>query len=142
MQAASEVSPVGQAYIPIALVVEDDVILRMNLSEHLREVGFHVLEAANGDEARQIMDAVEMVDVVVSDVQMSFPTDGIELARWMGQRYPAIPVILTSGSSGVATSGSWKVGPNVTAFLPKVYQLDDMERLVRKQVRMIDSSTK
>lgn len=134
MQATSEVSPVGQTYTPIALVAEDDVLLRMNLSECLREIGFQVLEAANGEEARKIMDAMEIVDVVISDIQMSSPTDGIDLARWMAEKYPAIPVILTSGSAGIAASRAWQVAPNVTAFVPKPYLLPDIEVLLRKHV--------
>ncbi|MBA4094582.1 MAG: hypothetical protein C0489_10905, partial [Candidatus Accumulibacter sp.] len=37
------------------------------------------------------------VDLVFSDVMMPGEMDGIELARWLAERHPALPVVLTSG---------------------------------------------
>jgi len=37
------------------LVVEDEVILRMDLADHLRSLGFFALEALNGDHALTVL---------------------------------------------------------------------------------------
>lgn len=136
MQATRNIDPDVSVLPPTALVAEDEVILRMNLCEHLREAGFHVLEAANGEEAQKIMSAVDHVDLVISDVHMANREEGFELARWMGQHFPSIPVILTSGSYGAAQSEAWRSARNVTDFVRKPYSELEMERLVRARIRM------
>lgn len=134
MQATNEISPEKDTVPVTVLVAEDEVILRMTLSEHLRDHHFHVLEAANGAEARKIMDSIETVDVVISDVHMAEEGEGLALARWMAEQHPTIPVILTSGSAEVQKSRAWEASGNVTDFVPKPYAQEVMERLVRARV--------
>lgn len=55
-----------QAYI---LVVEDELFVRMFISDALRDAGYRVLEAFNGDEAVEILDSGAHVDLVLSDVR-------------------------------------------------------------------------
>ena len=140
MHATNEISPEENIEAHIVLVAEDEVILRMTLSDHLRDTGFHVLEAANAEEARKIMHAMTRVDLVISDVHMASEAEGIELAFWLGEHYPEVPVILTSGSSRVAASAAWKTAPNVTDFVPKPYVELEMERLARLRIAQPDSS--
>lgn len=76
MQSTKEISPDEDTAPATVLVVEDEVILRMTLSDHLRANSFHVLEAANSDEARKIMASVDEVDVMISDVHMAVEGGG------------------------------------------------------------------
>lgn len=124
------------------LLAEDEVLLRMVIADHLRDSGVNVLEAANGEEARKIIGAVTHVDVVLSDIHMSTASDGLELARWLGEHFPEIPVILTSGSRGIQTAGAWKAYANVTDFVPKPYIAEDMERLIRMRTASRSASSK
>jgi DNA-binding NtrC family response regulator len=142
MQATSEISPEEDNDAATVVVAEDEVILRMNLCEHLRAHHFHVLEAATGAEARKIIVSIEHVDAVISDVHMAEQGEGIALARWLGKHYPRIPVILTSGSSGVARDRAWEASGNVTDFVPKPYSLHALERLVRTRIASRDISPK
>lgn len=142
MQATNEISPEGDNDTATILVAEDEVILRMNLCDHLRAQHFHVLEAANGAEARKIIVSVEHVDAVISDVHMAEEGEGIALARWLGEHYARIPVILTSGSQGVARARAWETSVNVTDFVPKPYSLETVERLVRTRIASRDISSK
>lgn len=112
------------------LVVEDEVILRMNLSDYLRGLGLQVVEAANASEARKILGAVESVDLVVSDVHMAEENEGLDLAGWMAVHHPAIPVILTSGSASVEKARAWEVWRNVVEFVPKPYEQQAMGALI------------
>lgn len=142
MHATNEIAPEVKSASLTVLVAEDEVLLRLMISDHLRECGFNVLEAANGDEARKIMGAIDHVDVVLSDVHMSTPAEGLELAQWLGQSYPALPVILTSGSATIAAAGVWKAHANVTDFVPKPYVVETMERLVRTRAAARGASSK
>lgn len=142
MHAANEVVPEGEISSLTVLLAEDEVLLRMNLSDYFRSSGFSVLECANGEEARKVMSAGSHVDVVVSDIHMQSPTEGIDLAAWLGQHFPKIPVILASGSASIAANQGWKALSNVTDFVPKPYAVERIEMLVRMRAAARDASPK
>ena len=52
------------------LLVEDEPLIRLSLSELLEESGFKVIEAANGQEAVAILEAGRNVNVLLTDVDM------------------------------------------------------------------------
>jgi len=79
------------------LLVEDEVLLRMVLSDELRVRGFNVVEAASGDEARKLVLAGIEFDLVLSDITMPGELDGADLARWLCDNEVNAPVIFTSG---------------------------------------------
>lgn len=82
----------------VILLVEDEVLIRLALADALREDGYHVLEAANADEALQIFDAAQAVHLVISDVKMPGSLDGLELVSRLRLRCADIPVILMSAA--------------------------------------------
>ncbi len=133
MQAHTHIGPASGMDAPTALVVEDEVLLRLTLSEHLRDAGFHILEAANSDEARKIVASVNDIGVLITDVHMTVKFEGIELALWMAQNHPEIPVIVTSGSLDVAQSPALAECWNAV-FVPKPYSEREMERLARMRM--------
>lgn len=136
MQAKNEIGPEREPHTVTALVAEDEVLVRMVLAERLRDVGFNVLEAANADEARRILGATDgLVNVVISDVHMARPAEGLELARWVGEHYPGIPVILASGDEKVAGSSELAACENVTDFVSKPYAEAHVEKLARMRTR-------
>jgi DNA-binding NtrC family response regulator len=79
------------------LIVEDEPLIRLALSEHLQDLGFQVLEAANAAEATALLDRHRGIDLVFSDVRMPGEMDGIALAQWILEHRPGMPVMLTSG---------------------------------------------
>lgn len=78
------------------LVVEDEVLIRLMISEYLREFGFKVVEARDAAEARRILWSDEPVEVVFSDVRMPGDMNGLGLARWIERNKPGVGVVLTS----------------------------------------------
>lgn len=54
---------------PTVLIADDDVSTRLLLGEVIRRAGFRVVEAANGNEAREAFE-LERPDIVMLDVQM------------------------------------------------------------------------
>ena len=76
------------------LIVEGDVLVRAPLAEYLRECGYHVLEAAHGQEAREILaDKHASIDVVLANVNAP-KESGFTLATWIRSTYPTIDVVL------------------------------------------------
>ena len=82
---------------PRVLVVEDEPLLRLFNVDMLSDAGFDVLEAADADEALRLLEAVEGIQVVFTDVEMPGLLDGFALAQRIEARWPSIGVVITSG---------------------------------------------
>jgi len=107
------------------LIVEDHFWTRYMAAEYLRASGYRVIEANDADEAVSVLASGTEVHLVFSDIQMSGSMDGVALADCIAQRYPGLPVILTSGRR-----------PNVLpaacrSFFVKPCSLADLEREIR-----------
>ncbi len=79
------------------LLVEDDALIRQLLLEVLREAPFEVLEAADGRDALQHLDAAGSIDLLLTDVHMPGGYNGIEIARLARARQPNLPVVFATG---------------------------------------------
>ena len=89
-----------QDRIQTVLVVEDELLLRMLTTFLLRESGFNVLEAGNGDEALELLANGEHVDVILTDIRMPV-MDGIELSSRLGFSHPGVPILFLTGEEGL-----------------------------------------
>jgi len=83
--------------MPTILVVEDEILIRLHVTDVFRELGFQVLEAADGEQAMKLLKARPDIDAVFSDVTLPGKVDGLALARWLRAARPRLPVLLTSG---------------------------------------------
>ncbi|GAB0113484.1 response regulator [Acidisoma sp. C75] len=81
------------------LVVEDEVLIRLVIADHLRESGYQVIEAGDAAEALGVLRSPAGVDAVFSDVQMPGDLDGFALAQWIKRHRPGVKVLLTSGNA-------------------------------------------
>lgn len=79
------------------LVVEDDENVRRLSVERINDLGFVVIEAATADDAWAMLQSGIEVDLVFTDLMMPGDMDGRELAGRIGEDYPEIKVLLTSG---------------------------------------------
>ena len=106
-----------------ALVVEDEPAVREAAAEMLREGGWRVIAAADGQEALAVLQAGEAVDVLFSDMVMP-GMDGVELARAAQRLAPGLPVLLATGYAG----GGGAPSGEAPAFevLPKPYERDEL----------------
>jgi CheY-like chemotaxis protein len=110
----------ARAESKVVLVVEDEVVLRMAVSLHLREAGLIVIEAVDAEEAVEILHANKSIALVFSDINMPGLVDGNDLAAWIAGRYPDIKVLLTSG---IGREG----GP---PFIGKPYSFVELQRRI------------
>jgi two-component system, response regulator PdtaR len=108
------------------LIVEDHFWTRYTAAEYFRGSGYRVIEANDANEAMSVLASGSQVHVVFSDIQMPGSMDGLALADWIAQRYPALPVILTSGHRPDALPA------NCRCFFVKPCSLADVEREIRR----------
>lgn len=79
------------------LVVDDEPLLRIFAVDFFADAGFMVYEARDADEALEVLGARPDIFAVFTDIQMPGSMDGIALARHIGETWPGIFVIVTSG---------------------------------------------
>jgi PAS domain S-box-containing protein len=78
------------------LVVEDDETVRALAVEILRDMGFHVMEAATGNAAMALLSGAVHFDLLLSDVGLPGP-NGRQVADYAREKFPGIGVILMTG---------------------------------------------
>ncbi len=114
------------------LVVEDDILIRSTLAEFLRDAGYHVFEAVNAAEAKAVLNAGAVVDLVFSDVRMPGEESGVALAGWIRRQHPDTAVLLTSG---FADAKETRQLPADILVLRKPYALSDVLRHIQILLR-------
>jgi CheY-like chemotaxis protein len=112
------------------LLVEDEPLVRMLAREVLEDEGFVVLEAEDGDEAIRMLDRLECIDIVVTDVRMPGCHDGVDVARHARSRFPEVPVIVATGFAANVTDRLQQLHPHAVLMV-KPYSLDRMAALAR-----------
>lgn len=78
------------------LLADGDVLVRHALAEYLRACGHRVLEAADGEEAKAILQAGIELHVLFSDAELAGGESGFALAHWIRRYRPQVEVVLSS----------------------------------------------
>lgn len=125
-----EIKP-QQAGSETLLVVEDHPNVRAFLIQTLSAFGYHVLEAANGDEALAVSHRYpKNIDLVITDVVMP-GMNGKEVAQAIQAERPGTPVLFVSGYSEEIIARQGMLEPGVW-YLPKPFGPDALGRKVRE----------
>ncbi len=89
------------------LLVDDEAGVRQTASEHLRELGYRVLEAEDGPSALRALSAASRLDLLVTDVGLPNGMNGRQVAEAVRQQRPGLPVLFITGYAGtVLTPGT------------------------------------
>jgi CheY-like chemotaxis protein len=113
------------------LVVEDEVLVRMAVADHLRHCGYRVVEAKTGEEAQSIMRSGEPVEILFTDIDLGPGINGFELAQWTRANYRDIRILLTSGTARMAqTAADLCDGPMLTKPFPHERLVEQIDRLL------------
>ena len=81
------------------VVVEDEPILREEITAFLRESGCTVHEAYCAEQATAICRAGVRVDVLITDIHLNGSANGWDVAKLFRAAHPDIGVVYTSGKS-------------------------------------------
>ena len=109
-----------------ALVVEDDVLVRMAIVDMLEMAGHDAEEASDGESALKRLEANgRMFDIMISDVALP-GLSGEDLAVRVSERWPSVRIVLVSGRDRVNLPEHL----DSVLFLPKPFQFEDLLRVV------------
>jgi two-component system OmpR family response regulator len=121
--AAVELAPDADAPIPVALVVDDEPIIRQLVSTVLRRRGWTVLEAEDGTVALTVAES-EALDLLVTDYEMPV-ISGLTLAERLRRTDADLPVLMVSGHPEVAHKMR-KLHGRRTAFVRKPFPVEEL----------------
>ena len=112
------------------LVVEDNEGVRELAARFLAELGYTVLQAANGPAALAILEQGQPIHLLFTDLVMPGGLSGPELAREAWRRHSQTKVLYTSGypNHAVIHQGWFEAG---AALLSKPYDKEALGRKVR-----------
>ena len=78
------------------LLMESTPEVRTGISAVLNKAGFNVIATGSPREAWTVLEAQSDVRVLLADLDASDPTDGLELARKVHDRWPSLGLVMTS----------------------------------------------
>jgi PAS domain S-box-containing protein len=128
LAAGSEPAATGRGYR--VLVVEDNDEVGTFSTELLEDLGYSVRRVANANAALAILAEDEFAaDLVFSDVIMP-GMNGVELGSVIRERFPGLPVVLTSGYSDVLAANAH----HGFELIQKPYSVESLSRILRKAI--------
>ncbi|HZQ12586.1 MAG TPA: ATP-binding protein [Pseudolabrys sp.] len=115
------------------LLVEDNGDVAEVGAGLLRQLGYQVRSVANAQAALAALRLDAGVDLVFSDILMPGGMNGLDLAHEIGERFPDIPVLLTTGYSASAKDAVRRG----LVVLQKPYDLEALSRNIREAVENV-----
>ncbi len=111
------------------LVLEDDISVRHISVRVLRSLGYDVIEASNGDDAKRIVTQRpnDDVDLVLSDIVMP-QMSGHHFAEWLRKTSPRTKIVLVSGYLDESDQANPEPG---MFFLPKPFDPEQLAQSIR-----------
>ncbi len=119
---------VSSAFRGMALVVEDQAEVRSQIAGALEEIGYAVLEAADGVAGLKALESAGALDLLVSDIGLP-GLSGRQLAEIARAARPALPILLITGYAG-ASLENLKIVPGMDV-LRKPFTLDELTARVQ-----------
>jgi DNA-binding NtrC family response regulator len=112
---------------PHILLVDDEDIVLDVLEANLSDAGFRISRATTSDAALEIFDQDD-VTLLMTDIRMPGPFNGIMLATQIREKKPELPVIFLSGNLDGLANSDRLAGPS--AFLVKPVNVDDAINMI------------
>jgi DNA-binding response OmpR family regulator len=126
---------INSKQIQSILVVDGEILTRLEICAYLRACGFRVIEAVNAEEAVSVLTEPALaVDLVMSDVNLPGPMDGFALAQWIRRERQGIPIILvaTPERATHVAADLCASGPMLTKPYDAQILLDRIRRLLSR----------
>jgi CheY-like chemotaxis protein len=126
---AAQAAPQGRG--EAILVVEDDPDVRSFTVEMLRELGYTVIEATDGQSALRLLDAHREIVLLFTDVGLPGGMNGRQLADEVLRRRAHLKVLFTSGYARNAIVHHGRLDPGVE-LLPKPFTFATLGARIRR----------
>ena len=115
------------------LVVDDEPVMRMLIGDMLRDLGFSVLEAADGAEGLRVLQSGQIVDLLISDVGLPGGMNGRQLADAARVQRPQLKVLFITGYAGSMLIGDGVLDPAMH-IITKPFPLEVLAAKIREMI--------
>jgi CheY-like chemotaxis protein len=115
------------------LVVDDEPLVRMLAVEQLEELGYHVIEAGDGQSALKVLSSTRPISLLITDVGLPGGINGRQLADAARTGRPDLEVLFITGyaENAVLNHGHLDAGMHV---ITKPFQMDTFARRVKELI--------
>jgi CheY-like chemotaxis protein len=107
------------------LVVDDEPVIRMLVSEVLAEVGYRTIEAADGSSGLKALRSGEKINLLITDVGLPGGMNGRQLADAAREVDPKLKVLFITGYAENAAIGNGHLAPGMHV-LTKPFAMDKL----------------
>jgi CheY-like chemotaxis protein len=115
------------------LVVDDEPVVRMLVSEVLRDLGYRVIEAADGAQAMKILDGDRRINLLVTDVGLPGGMNGRQLADAGRVKRPDLKVLFITGYAENAVVGNGLLDTDMQV-MTKPFAMDSFASKIRSML--------
>jgi CheY-like chemotaxis protein len=97
------------------LVIDDEPLVRMLVTDVLRELGYAAIEAADGSAGLKILRSAARIDLLITDIGLPGGMDGGQVAEEARKLRPAVKVLFITGfaEKAVLSHGHIEAGMSV-----------------------------
>ncbi len=124
------------------LVIDDEELIRLQVCTALKQDGYVVHQAANGNEGLTCI-ALSVPDLVITDILMP-DKEGIETILDLRRHYPSIRIIAISGGGRTGNKDFLRTAKHLGAdrTLAKPFALGELLKVVREVLADAADATK
>ncbi len=115
------------------LVVDDEPVIRMLVTELLRDLGYRALQAESAAAGLQIITSGARVDLLVTDVGLPGGMNGRQLADAARAQRPGLRVLFITGFAETAVLGSGGLESGM-AVMAKPFAMDALAARIRAMI--------
>ena len=113
----------------VVLVVEDEAIVRTLVVDQLRELGYHVLQAADGPEGVDILNSSQVINLLLTDIGL--PGMNGRLVAQAGRTCrPDLPILFMTGYAETATQAAGFLEAGM-GLITKPFEMEALAQRVR-----------
>lgn len=117
----------GDLVLKTVLVVDDDPLVALMMSQAFLDAGYNPLVANNAEKALETLTlTTQPIALMITDVKMPGSMDGLELGHLVAERYPDLAVLTMTGH---ALEGSREP---IGTVLQKPFALDHLLQTAEK----------
>jgi PAS domain S-box-containing protein len=112
------------------LVVDDEPIIRMLVTEVLNELGYAAIEAPDGASGLEVLRSGARIDLLVSDIGLPGGMNGRQMVDIARQSRPDLKVLFITGYAEQALLGDRRLEPGMQV-MTKPFALDAMAQRIK-----------
>jgi len=118
----------------VVLVIDDEPSLRMLIAEILGDVGYTVIEAADGPSGLRLLQTAPRVDMLITDVGLPGGLNGRQVADAARISRPRLQVLFITGYAENAVVGNGRLDAGM-ALITKPFAMEALAQKVHQMLK-------